>query len=185
MDTQRCLYLRLSGISHMAVVVPIVPRKVSNHDLSPGTFWQSGNRYQGSVGSCCLSLHRMIGTSSGQVILLNIHCDQENQEKCQQLRKGMSLRSIWNWNNLGKLTTNTPPAKKTISKPPEIALPLIIAFWDLQVRKAPITRVQIAAPWQIYDNGFPSTKNPKRVFGWGACWRRLWRISLYLRERIK
>jgi len=36
---------------------------------------------------------------------------------------------------------NTPPANRTISKPPDIAFPLTIAFWDLQVRKDPIARV--------------------------------------------
>lgn len=54
---------------------------------------------------------------------------------------GISWFSTWNWIYLKTLTTNTPAASATISKPPETALPLTIAFWDLQVRKAPINRV--------------------------------------------
>jgi hypothetical protein len=62
-----------------------------------------------------------------------------------------------------------PAESETISKPPEIALPRTIAFCDRQVLNAPIARVKIAAPWQMHDKGFPSTKNPNSRFGTGAC----------------
>jgi len=65
---------------------------------------------------------------SCHVFLFNIYCDQENQEKCQDLNKIQQLELSRNENDLAKLTTSTPPANKTISNPPEIALPLTIAF---------------------------------------------------------
>ena len=60
---------------------------------------------------------------------------------------------------------NIPAVRETISKPPEIALPRTMAFCDRQVLNVPIARVKMAAPWQIHDKGFPSTKNPNTALG--------------------
>jgi hypothetical protein len=59
MDTQ--VYLIRASATPWRIYSAHRAENVSNYDLSPNTFWQSGNRYQGSAGSCCLSSHRMIG----------------------------------------------------------------------------------------------------------------------------
>jgi len=76
-------------ISHMADIVPSYRRKPPIMTFRPA-LWQSGMHHQGSAGSRCLSPDRMIGTCSGHIFLLNVHCNQESQEKCQQLSRDVS-----------------------------------------------------------------------------------------------
>lgn len=65
---------------------------------------------------------------SGHVFLVDINCDQEDKEKQQNLKNSYQFKYQDETNYCFALTTNRPAAKRITSKPPEMALPLTIAF---------------------------------------------------------
>lgn len=128
------------------------------------TYFFSFTRYPlAKLGAAWRFIHLLrvnLGLMSRLVLIAfhGVDCDEENKEDQKNLQDMSANKTQWH-ESLGRdgVTRKNSTPINTSSKPPEIALPLTMAFCCRQVLDAPMNNVNIAPAWQRIESGFPST----------------------------